>query len=58
MIEIRGKDKEKDLQKIEDQDGQDNLEQETRDLTDDEKIDIVARRILEEYREAFLELAK
>jgi len=58
MIEIRGKDKEKDLQKIEAQDGQDNLEQETRDLTDDEKIDIVARRILEEYREAFLELAK
>ena len=58
MIEIRGKDKEKDLQKIEAQDGQDNLEQETRDLTDDEKIDIVARRILEEYREAFLGLAK
>ena len=27
-------------------------------LTDDEKIDIVARRILEEYRPAFEELAK
>lgn len=27
-------------------------------LTDDEKIDIVARRILERNREAFLELAK
>ena len=29
-----------------------------RELTDDEKIDIVARRLLDEYREAFLELAK
>ena len=28
------------------------------ELTDDEKIDIVARRILEEYRPAFEELAK
>lgn len=27
-------------------------------LTDDEKIDIVARRILERNKEAFLELAK
>lgn len=29
-----------------------------RELTDDEKIDIVARRILKEYKPAFLELAK
>lgn len=29
-----------------------------RELTDDEKIDIVARRVLEEYRKAFQELAK
>lgn len=28
------------------------------DLTDDEKIDIVAARILKKYRPAFLELAK
>lgn len=28
------------------------------ELTDDEKIDAVATRILETYREAFLELAK
>ena len=28
------------------------------DLSDDEKIDIVAKRILEKYRPAFLELAK
>ena len=28
------------------------------ELTDDEKIDAVAARILETYREAFLELAK
>ena len=28
------------------------------DLTDDEKIDLAAARILETYREAFLELAK
>ena len=28
------------------------------DLTDDEKIDIVARRILNKYRRAFEELAK
>jgi antitoxin Phd len=28
------------------------------DLTDDEKIDIVAKRILEKYKPAFLELAK
>mgnify|MGYP001777152130 CR=1 FL=1 len=28
------------------------------DLTDDEKIDVVARRILERYRPAFEELAK
>ena len=27
-------------------------------LTDDEKIDLAAARILETYREAFLELAK
>ena len=27
-------------------------------LTDDEKIDIAARRILERYKPAFLELAK
>lgn len=27
-------------------------------LTDDEKIDIVAKRILEQNKEAFLELAK
>lgn len=27
-------------------------------LTDDEKIDVIARRILTEYRPAFLELAK
>ena len=29
-----------------------------RELTDDEKIDIVARKILREYRQAFMELAK
>ena len=29
-----------------------------RELTDDEKIDAVAARILETYREAFLALAK
>ena len=29
-----------------------------REMTDDEKIDLVAARILERYREAFLELAK
>ncbi len=29
-----------------------------RELTDDEKIDIVARQLLTEYRPAFLELAK
>ena len=29
-----------------------------RELTDDEKIDAAAARILEKYREAFLELAK
>lgn len=29
-----------------------------RELTDDEKIDAAAVRILEKYREAFLELAK
>ena len=29
-----------------------------RELTDDEKIDAVAARILERYKEAFLELAK
>ena len=28
------------------------------DMTDDEKIDIVAARIMERYRPAFLELAK
>ena len=28
------------------------------ELTDDEKIDIVAKRLLNEYRAAFLELAK
>ena len=28
------------------------------ELTDDERIDIVARRLLQEYRPAFLELAK
>lgn len=28
------------------------------DLTDNEKIDIVAKRILERYKSAFLELAK
>ena len=27
-------------------------------LTDEEKIDVVARRVLEKYRPAFLELAK
>ena len=39
-----------------------DLEQESeapdRELTDDEKIDIVARQILKEYKPAFLELAK
>ena len=39
-----------------------DLEQEgsspDRELTDDEKIDIVARQILKEYKPAFLELAK
>ena len=29
-----------------------------RELTDDEKIDIVARQILKEYKPAFMELAK
>ena len=29
-----------------------------RELTDEEKIDAAAARILEKYREAFLELAK
>lgn len=29
-----------------------------RELADDEKIDLAAARILERYREAFLELAK
>lgn len=29
-----------------------------RQLTDDEKIDLAAARILETYRDAFLELAK
>ena len=29
-----------------------------RELTDDEKIDLAAARILEKYRNAFLELAK
>ena len=28
------------------------------DLTDDEKIDVVVRRILERYKKAFIELAK
>ena len=28
------------------------------DLTDDEKIDVVAKRVLEKYRSAFEELAK
>lgn len=28
------------------------------ELTDDEKIDVVARRVLERYRSAFMELAK
>ena len=28
------------------------------DLTDDEKIDVAAKRVLERYRSAFLELAK
>ena len=28
------------------------------DMTDDEKIDVVASRILEKYKKAFLELAK
>ena len=28
------------------------------ELTDDEKIDVVAKRLLNEYRPAFLELAK
>lgn len=28
------------------------------DLTDDEKIDIVAKRVLEKYKNAFKELAK
>lgn len=27
-------------------------------MTDDEKIDVVAKRVLEEYRPAFMELAK
>lgn len=36
-----------------------NLEQDDDlELTDDEKIDIVAKRLLNEYRPAFLELAK
>ncbi|MBQ4288342.1 MAG: type II toxin-antitoxin system Phd/YefM family antitoxin [Clostridia bacterium] len=29
-----------------------------RELTDDEKIDIIARQIIKEYKPAFLELAK
>ena len=36
-----------------------NLEKEPdMEITDDEKIDIVARQLLTEYRPAFLELAK
>ena len=36
-----------------------DLEKDTEiQMTDDEKIDFVAARILKEYREAFLELAK
>ena len=36
-----------------------NLEMEPDlELTDDEKIDVVARRVLERHRAAFLELAK
>ena len=27
-------------------------------LTDDEKVDVIARRVLERYKDAFLELAK
>lgn len=34
------------------------LQVDGRELTDDEKIDAVAARILERYKEAFLELAK
>ena len=34
------------------------LQVDERKLTDDEKIDAVAARILERYKEAFLELAK
>ena len=36
----------------------DLIDLENSDLTDDEKIDIVAARILERYRRAFEELAK
>ena len=35
-----------------------DLTVDTKAMTDDEKIDVVARRILEEYRPAFEELAK
>lgn len=36
-----------------------NLDVETElELTDDEKIDIVARRVMERFKPAFLELAK
>ena len=35
-----------------------NLKTETLNLSDDEKIDIVAKRILEKHRKAFEELAK
>ena len=34
------------------------VENPDRELTDDEKIDIVARQILKEYKPAFMELAK
>lgn len=39
--------------KLIDLDGSDNIE-----ITDDEKIDIIAARILKKYRKAFEELAK
>lgn len=38
--------------------GEDERMTENMDLTDDEKIDIVAKRVLERFKPAFIELAK
>ena len=38
--------------------GEDERMTENMDLTDDEKIDIVAKRVLERFKPAFIKLAK